>query len=127
MVEEEHDKSSKEEAEEVREVLEAVTGFLKQIKEPIRDLVYIVIDALNGEKLGREVAAFYRALIDNGVPEDLAKEMTREFLSKKLEAAPSIGKLMNMFTRGFSGKPKVIVASKEGGVKVLGGEEEEKK
>ncbi len=120
---------SVDEAREVREILLAVTDFLKSIKEPVKELIYVVVDALNGEKLGKEVAAFYRTLVDNGVPEDLAREMSREFLSKKLEAAPSIGKLLNTFTGSLGRRPKIIVSGREGGARILGstGESKEKK
>ncbi|RLG84664.1 MAG: hypothetical protein DRO40_00525 [Thermoprotei archaeon] len=101
-----------EEVRTLREVFAAISGFLRDIREPLKDLINILVDALNGEKLGKEVAAFYNALIKDGVPEELAKEMTREFFKKKLESAPSVGKMLSSFT-GMMRKPKIIVKKEE--------------
>ena len=105
-------KHHEEEVETLREVFAAISGFLRDIREPLKDLINVLVDALNGEKLGKEVADFYNTLIKNGVPEELAKEMTKEFFNKKLESAPSVGKMLSSFT-GMMRKPKIIVR-KEG-------------
>ena len=99
-----------EDVEELRMVLGAITDFVKGLKEPLQDLLKTVAEALSGEQLGREVANFYNELIRTGVPEDMAKEMTREFFQRKLEAAPSIGKLLESFTK-FKG-PTVFVKTR---------------
>ncbi len=101
-----------EEVEALREVFAAISDFLKDIREPLKDLINVLVDALNGEKLGKEVAAFYNTLIKNGVPEELAKEMTKEFFNKKLESAPSVGKMLSSFT-GMMRKPKFVVKKEE--------------
>ena len=105
-------KHHEEEVETLREIFAAISGFLRDIREPLKDLINVLVDALNGEKLGKEVADFYNTLIKNGVPEELAKEMTKEFFNKKLESAPSVGKMLSSFT-GMMRKPKIIVR-KEG-------------
>ncbi len=101
-----------EELETLREIFAAISGFLRDIREPLKDLINILVDALNGEKIGKEVAAFYNTLIKNGVPEELAKEMAKEFFNKKLESAPSVSKMLSSFT-DMMRKPKIIVR-KEG-------------
>ncbi len=102
-----------EDIEELRMVFGAITDFVKDLKEPLQDLLKTMAEALSGEQLGREVAAFYNELIKSGVPEEMAREMTREFFQRKLEAAPSIGKLLESFS-GFKG-PSVFVRTGERG------------
>ncbi len=114
MPEEHEHKPRKEEeendAEEIREILGAVTEFIASLKEPIKELLDTLAQSLNGEKLGKEVASFYKQLIDSGIPEDMAKEMTREYFRKRLESAPNIGSIMNMFKGGFKGPTKIMIA-----------------
>lgn len=102
--EEEHD------VEELKEVLGAVTEFIASLKEPIKELLDTLAQSLNGEKLGREVASFYKQLVDSGIPEDMAKEMTKEYFRKRLESAPNLGSIMNMFKGGFRGPTKVMIS-----------------
>ena len=113
MPEEHEHKPRKEEendAEEIREILGAVTEFIASLKEPIKELLDTLAQSLNGEKLGKEVASFYKQLVDSGIPEDMAKEMTREYFRKRLESAPNIGSIMNMFRGGFKGPTKIMIA-----------------
>ena len=86
------------EAEELREVLKAVTEFIEGIKGPIKELVSMVLEELGGEKLGRDVAAFYKSLVDSGVPEDMAREMTMQYFRERISAVPSIAKLLEMLS-----------------------------
>ena len=102
-------KEEESEAEEVKEILGAVTEFIASLKEPIKELLDTLAQSLNGEKLGKEVASFYKQLVDSGIPEDMAKEMSKEYFKKRLESAPNLGSLMNMFKGGFKGPTKVVV------------------
>lgn len=95
-----------EDVRELREVLQTISSFLRDIKEPVNELLNILINALNGEKLGREVSAFYNMLLKNGVPEELARKMTEEFFRQKLESAPSIDRILSSLT-SMVGKHKV--------------------
>jgi hypothetical protein len=100
----------KREAEELREVLAAVSEFLKGLKEPLMDLVNTIMESLSGEKLGEEVASFYKRLVEAGVPENVATEMTREYMKRRLEAVPSLGSLLESFG-GAGRKHRAIVAA----------------
>lgn len=91
---------------ELRGVLQAISSFLRDIMEPVNELLNILINVLDGEKLGREVSAFYNVLLKNGVPEELAKKMTMEFFRQKLEATPSIDRILASLT-SIVEKPKV--------------------
>ncbi|GEM_PF-712760 len=113
MPEEHEHKPRKEEerdVEELKEVLSAVTEFIASLKEPIKELLDTMAQSLNGEKLGKEVASFYKQLVESGIPEDMAKEMTKEYFRKRLESAPNLGSIMNMFRGGFKGPAGVMVA-----------------
>lgn len=99
-------------AEELREIFDAIAGFIKQIKTELKELFMVSFEALNGEKLGEEVARFYNSLVEKGVPKELAEKMTMEFFHKRLEAVPDLGKLLSSL-KVFSGK--------KGGVPIKGG------
>lgn len=103
-----------EDIEELRMVLGAITDFVRDIKEPLQDLLKTLVGALSGEQLGREVAAFYSELARSGLPEDMAREMTREFFQRKLEAAPSVERLLESFSR-FKGPMAFAKTGDEGG------------
>ena len=77
----------KDDAEELREVLSAVSDFLRELEGPIKKLIDLFFGALDGEKLGKEVAAFYKSLIDSGMPKELAAEMTKEYFEKRTQLA----------------------------------------
>jgi len=96
---------SKEErdVEELREVLKAVSEFLKEVREPLGDLVKMLTESVSGEKLGKEVSMFYKSLIESGVDQQTAKEWTEKFLSEKLKSLPSMSFLKDL----LSERPKI--------------------
>ncbi len=69
---------------ELKYVLSAISDFIKEIREPLRELVDTIMKTLSGEKLGEEVASFYRNLIDSGIPEDMAKDMTKKYFETRI-------------------------------------------
>jgi len=75
----------KREAEELREVLSAVSKFLEDIKKPIADLINVVLDAMRGDKVGEEVAAFYKKLKEGGLPDDVVKDMVKKYLEERVK------------------------------------------
>ncbi len=89
--------SEERDAEEIREILAAISDFLKGLKEPLMDIVNTVIESLSGDKLGADVASFYKRLVDAGMPESLAAEMTKEYMRKRLDAVPSLGSILESF------------------------------
>ncbi len=101
-------------AEELREIFDAIAGFIKQIKAELKELFMMSFEALNGDKLGEEVAKFYSSLIKKGVPKELAEKMTMEFFHKRLEAVPDLGKLLSGLKLLGS---KKAGTQKQGGIK----------
>ncbi len=81
--------------EQVRGILRAVSEFIIDLKEPLKEMLDAMVNVLEGKKLGEEVAVFYKKLKEAGMPEDMVREMTKEFLEKKLETAPSVGSLIS--------------------------------
>ncbi|MGC9187202.1 MAG: hypothetical protein ACP5GN_05910 [Fervidicoccaceae archaeon] len=86
----EKEKESKMEAEEVKELLSAVSEFLKGLKEPLEEIMKMITESFSGEKLGREVASFYKSLIEAGLDDETAKSWTEKFMDEKLKTIPSI-------------------------------------
>ncbi len=81
--------------EQIRGILRAVSEFIIDLKEPLKEMLDAMVNVLEGKKLGEEVAVFYKKLKEAGMPEDMVREMTKEFLEKKLETAPSVGSLIS--------------------------------
>jgi len=84
--------------EELRQVLKAISEFLRDLREPLRDLLNAITQALDGGRLGEDVARFYRSLRESGMPEDMAAELTRQYFRERLEAA-NIAGLVARFLR----------------------------
>lgn len=84
------------EGEELKEILDAVANFLKEIKEPLQDLINTVLSAFRGDKLGEEVASFYKNLVDSGVPRDVASKMAESFLEQRMSILDVVGKLSKL-------------------------------
>ncbi|MCE4611926.1 MAG: hypothetical protein F7B17_08150 [Desulfurococcales archaeon] len=83
---EEKDRRSRSEVEELKEVLDVVSKFLKDLTEPIDRIMKTMLSAMDGSKLGEEVAAFYRKLKESGMPEEMASEMTREYFKARVQS-----------------------------------------
>ncbi|MCC6051239.1 MAG: hypothetical protein LM580_11055 [Thermofilum sp.] len=73
------------EVEELREVLRAVSDFLKELSPTIKELIDTVLGSLRGDALGKEVGMFYKSLIEAGIKEETATKMAEEFLRRKME------------------------------------------
>ncbi len=83
---EEKARRSRSEVEELKEVLDVVSKFLKDLTEPIDRIMKTMLSAMDGSKLGEEVAAFYRKLKESGMPEEMASEMTREYFKARVQS-----------------------------------------
>jgi hypothetical protein len=72
------EKSSREDAEEVREILGVVS---KEVPALIKNIVASVFSEEAGRSMGKAAAAFYKELKDSGMPNDVALKMTEEYMS----------------------------------------------
>jgi hypothetical protein len=93
----------KKEAEEIREMLSAVSKFLEDIKKPIADLINVMLDAMRGDRVGEEVAAFYKKLKESGLPDDVVRDMVRKYLEERVKMASLFDKLI-----GSMGRPREL-------------------
>lgn len=92
--------------EELREVLRIISEFLVEIREPLENLIKAFIEAGSGERLAKEVATFYKSLIESGVDQQTAKEWTEKFFAQRLESLPSLGFLKRIFKEWGFGEPQ---------------------
>ncbi|NHW44280.1 MAG: hypothetical protein HA491_00850 [Candidatus Verstraetearchaeota archaeon] len=93
----------KKEAEEIREMLSAVSKFLEDIKKPIADLINVMLDAMRRDRVGEEVAAFYKKLKESGLPDDVVRDMVRKYLEERVKIASLLDKLI-----GSMGRPREL-------------------
>ncbi|MFW9959089.1 MAG: hypothetical protein ACFFCT_13545 [Candidatus Odinarchaeota archaeon] len=94
----EHEKkkrSKSSEADELREVAQALPELFGALNEAIPRLVSGLIGSVYSPEAAGNMAAgigkFYKNLIEEGIPEDVALDMTRKFVG-----ALDFSKLMNM-------------------------------
>ncbi len=88
-----------EEEESLRDVLSAIADFLREIKEPVRELIDVFLQALDGDRIGRDVAAFYKRLVEAGVPQETAEKLTMEYFRARVESVSRIPRLMGRFSK----------------------------
>ncbi|MCS7112477.1 MAG: hypothetical protein NZ955_00740 [Candidatus Bathyarchaeota archaeon] len=69
---------SKEEAEEVERILSAVSS---QVPSLIKGIIASIFSEEAGREMGRAAGAFYKSLIESGIPEQTALKMTEDYLS----------------------------------------------
>lgn len=75
--EKDREKSPKEEAEEIKELLSVVST---EIPALIKNIMASVFSEDAGRNMGKAAAAFYKELKDSGMPNDLALKMTEDYM-----------------------------------------------
>jgi hypothetical protein len=70
-------KTATEEAEEVRQLLSAVST---EVPALIKSIIGAVFSEEAGKNMGRAAAAFYKELKDSGMPDDVAVKMTEDYI-----------------------------------------------
>ncbi len=88
----------------LREVFKAISDFVSDIKQPILDLISTIFSSYDGAKLGEDIAQFYRKLVSQGIPDDMAEKMTKEYFARKMESLPSIRSILDFISSGTIGK-----------------------
>jgi hypothetical protein len=69
---------SEKEAEEVERIFRALSS---QIPALIKGVIASVFSEEAGREMGRAAGAFYKSLIESGIPEQTALKMTENYLS----------------------------------------------
>ena len=72
------DKHEKPESEEVKEILSVVST---EIPALIKGIIASVFSEEAGRNMGKAASAFYTELKDSGMPNDIALEMTKDYMS----------------------------------------------
>lgn len=83
------------EVSELREVLKAVSEFLKDLREPLESLINTLLSGMDGGKLARDVAEFYKALVESGVDQQTAKQWTERYFNERLKSVPNLGEILS--------------------------------
>lgn len=88
MVREEWD-SEEEDMDELAKLLDIIADKIPALLKGLRDAVY---SAEAGEQFGKAVGAFYSELIKQGIPQDQAMEMAKNYMInlKDFVAKPSL-------------------------------------
>ena len=87
-------------AEELHAVAQELPAILDVVAEKvpalIRGLAGVFFSESAGRELGNAVAAFYEALKERGLPEEMIKEMTREYLNTQTAVLAKAAQGMNL-------------------------------
>lgn len=73
--------------EDVKKILEGVTELFGSIRESLSEILEKTTEMLDGDKVGRDVAMFYKSLKEAGLPDEMVTELTKEYFRKRMEAA----------------------------------------
>ncbi len=104
--------------EEVAAAAKVAADIMREIRNLVTELVEQAMKALDGARLGREVSEFYKNLIENGMPEEMARQLTMEFFKQRLEAAPKLSSLIEALAKGSKLTEKIaVVKGGDGGEK----------
>jgi len=96
-------KIASEEAEEVKQILSAVST---EVPALIKSIIASVFSEEAGKNMGRAAAAFYKELKEGGMPDDIAVRMTQDYMG----VFTSLGSLL----KDVGKKGKVAISTEKG-------------
>ena len=96
-------KTAAEEAEEVRQILSAVST---EVPALIKSIIGAVFSEEAGRNMGRAAAAFYKELKDGGMPDEIAVKMTEDYIG----VFTSLGDILKQVGK----KGKGVISGEEG-------------
>ncbi|MBS7607031.1 MAG: hypothetical protein QXJ19_07245 [Candidatus Bathyarchaeia archaeon] len=85
------------EAEEVEKILSVVSS---QIPNLVKGIIASIFSEDAGREMGKAVGAFYKSLIESGIPEQTALKMAENYLS----TFTNLGEIMRRIGAGEGGK-----------------------
>jgi hypothetical protein len=88
-------KISSEDAEEVKEILSAVST---EVPALIKSIIGAVFSEEAGRNMGKAAASFYKELKDSGMPDNVAVKMTEDYVS----VFTSLGDLLKNQGKGIT-------------------------
>lgn len=75
----------------VKEISEILDVVASKVPKLINDLLGTLFSAEAGAKIGQSAGLFYKELVNNGIPEDEALAMTKEYIASLTNLLKSIG------------------------------------
>jgi len=87
------EKDAKREAEEVKEILSAVST---EVPALIKSILASVFSEEAGRNMGKAAAAYYKELKESGLPEDVAVKMTQDYM----RTFTSLGEMLRGIGKG---------------------------
>ncbi|WP_083494551.1 hypothetical protein [Pyrodictium occultum] len=102
--------SGQEGREELRSLLESIAAVLDRVRKLA---AYTAgLQKPDESSLGKEVARFYRELVENGVPPDQAEKLASQYLHSRLEQArtPAFSRLLEALSTATSEALSLLVA-----------------
>ncbi len=96
-----------EDAQEVKEILEVVSKEIPKLIESLTDILY---GEESSAKYGKAIASFYKSLIDSGMTNEQAYELTQQYMSS-LNLAGMIGDAIGGDKKG---QKKILIKSGSG-------------
>ncbi len=97
-------KTAAEDAEEIRQILSAVST---EVPALLKSVIGAVFSEEAGRNMGRAAAAFYKELKDSGMPDEIAVKMTEDYIG----VFTSLGDILKR--AGVSGKKGKVFISTE--------------
>ncbi len=105
--------------ERSRRMIEAVINLaFERLGETLEKLVERNTRLLEGRWLGGQVASFYKTLIESGVPEKLAAELTKIYLEKAMEKISDLASIVKAVMHGEPRPTTVSIAPGAGALKL---------
>ncbi len=85
-----------EDVEELREIFSVlrseVPGLLKGLIEPLKEIMDLTYNPERARERAKAIASFYKELVDQGIPEDLALKLTKEHFINPMSVLKSVMK-----------------------------------
>ncbi|NOZ30788.1 MAG: hypothetical protein GXO68_02415 [Crenarchaeota archaeon] len=100
MSEERREEYVNEDVRELEGIFKAISNFIRDIQEPLQELIETLIGPIRGDRFGEELAEFYKKLKESGMPEDLAQKMTLEYFDKRMKILDALGSLGGILSKG---------------------------
>ncbi len=83
-----------EDVEELKEIFSVlrseVPGLLKGLIEPLKEIMDLTYNPERARERAKAVASFYKELVDQGIPEDLALKLTKENFINPMSVLESV-------------------------------------
>ncbi|MCS7385180.1 MAG: hypothetical protein NDF55_00375 [archaeon GB-1867-005] len=98
----------RENIEELKKVFSTIVNFVKEVKTPLIDLIKSIMTVVSGSDLGEDVATFYKKLKESGMPQEVAVNLTSNYLSARLSILKEFGSIISNLASKKKWSPEEI-------------------